>query len=173
GSRPRVAALPVGAAAVVLLMVVSGVRIMSVPQGKSFPAARLRAAAPPGCVTANDPAGLIQMNRLSSDLGSGCRVPVDILGFRRVSAIHMPSDQRTAKNIGDSLQHYLHDYLVSGRSFVVIHRPTRYMTRLLHALRTYPLLADVDHVALRLGRDDNALGGGETQRRNPALPAGR
>jgi alpha-1,2-mannosyltransferase len=117
---------PASTALVVVSLVAflaSGVWVASRPEGTSFPGAQLAKAAPAGCVTADDPQALIQMNRLSRDLRSGCRVDIDVTGItydtlRRVRRDGKPVPRRNNR----AFQQYLYNYLVSGNSFVVARR---------------------------------------------------
>jgi hypothetical protein len=101
----------------------SGIAIASSAQEKSFPRNQFAAAAPPGCVTADDPQALIQMNRLSTDLRSGCRVAIDVTGIT-YDTLHrvLPHGRQLPRDRNRAFQRFLYDYLVSGSSFVVARR---------------------------------------------------
>lgn len=135
--------LAVGGAALVAAVVGSGVVTAWQPTGDRFPGARFSAAAPSGCITSDDPAGLIQMNRLSSDLRQGCDVPVDVTG---ASYGPLPRRQNAA------FQRWLTEHLLSGRAFVIL-RPRRDILAPAqkHALHAQPVLAAAEGLVLRSG----------------------
>jgi alpha-1,2-mannosyltransferase len=104
----------------VLMFLTSGVSIAATAEGKTFPGARFARAAPPGCVAADDPQALIQMNRLSRDLGAHCRVAIDVTGIT-YDSLHRVTrgGSQVSRRDNGAWQSYLSGYLVSGESFVV------------------------------------------------------
>jgi len=100
---------------------VSGAWIAAVPQGRHFPGAQFGRAAPAGCVTADDPQALIQMNRLSRDLGAGCPIAIDVRGIAFDSLYRAGRDGLEVPRASNvAFQHYLSRYLLSGSSFVMV-----------------------------------------------------
>jgi alpha-1,2-mannosyltransferase len=131
----------------------SGARIAATAQGKTFPGAAFATAAPAGCVAADDPETLIQMNRLSSDLRAACEVPVDVTGITYDRDYRVDSAGAEILRSDDTaFQRYLYNYLVSGSSFVVSHLggddPA---PDVLAALRAHPPLARATNLVLRRG----------------------
>ena len=131
----------------------SGIRIVSVPEGTTFPGSAFAAAAPPGCVTSDDPTALIEMDRLSSDLRQGCTLPVDVSGIT-YDSLHRtgPDGKELRRGRNLAWQQFLYSYLVSGRSFVIA-RPKGDAMSLSYReqLRSHPLLAEGGRVHLREG----------------------
>jgi alpha-1,2-mannosyltransferase len=131
----------------------SGARVALRHQDTSFPGAQLAKAAPAGCVTSDLPEALIQMNRLSSDLRSGCRIAIDVTGIT-YDSLHRtePDGSTTPREDNLAWQHYLYDYLVSGRSFVVARSAGDAMApRTADALRKQPTLTQSNGYVLRAG----------------------
>ncbi|HVU61601.1 MAG TPA: glycosyltransferase 87 family protein [Mycobacteriales bacterium] len=146
-------------ATVGVAIVVSGLRIVTTPQGLAFPGATFAAAAPAGCVMSDDPTAMIEMNRLTTDFKAGCVVPVDVSGIT-YDRLHRsgPNGAYLRRAFNPAWQVYLHDYLFSGTSFVVVRRsgdqvrpPYRAMTKLA------PVLARGDHLVLHSGLDTGAV----------------
>jgi alpha-1,2-mannosyltransferase len=133
--------------------VASGVQIARTPQGQVFPRAQFATAAGPGCVTADDPTALIEMNRLSRDFRSGCPVAIDVTGttydsLRRLS----PTGVAVPRWANQAFQQYLYDYLLSGRSFVIIRPRNDAIPHLyVRAYEAQPTLARGDLLVLRRG----------------------
>jgi alpha-1,2-mannosyltransferase len=133
----------------------SGIAIMATPEGTAFPGKSFAAAAPPGCVMADDPQAMIQMNRLTSDFKAGCVVPVDVSGItydrlRRVG----PPGTHLGRAANLAWQQYLHDYLFSGTSFVVLRAPADALARPFRGMiYRSPVLARDGHLVLRGGLD--------------------
>jgi hypothetical protein len=107
----------------IAVVLASGIRLLVKPTGARFPGARFDQAAPAGCITADDPQALIQMNRLSQDFREGCPVPVDVTGITYDSLRRTQPDGRIVhRSDNDAFQRYLSNYLESGAAFVVIRR---------------------------------------------------
>jgi hypothetical protein len=141
--------------AVLLLLVAafltSGAVVASTAEGNTFPNRQFAHAAPSGCVTADDPTALIQMNRLSDDLRSGCRVAIDVTGIT-YDTLHRvePDGRRLPRERNLAFQRYLYDYLLSGKSFVVIRRRDDAIPPgFAHALDRQPVLARSHGLVLR------------------------
>jgi hypothetical protein len=151
---PRPSAVATGAFAVFLVVALaSGVRIATIPEGRSLPRAAFAAAAPPGCVMSDEPTVLVEMNRLSSDLREDCTLPVDVTGIT-YDSLHRtgPGGREVPRERNKAWHQYLYSYLVSGSSFVVARAkadalPPRY----LEEIWSHPLLAVGDHAHLREG----------------------
>ncbi|HEU5034350.1 MAG TPA: hypothetical protein VFT62_06285, partial [Mycobacteriales bacterium] len=140
-------------ALLVVAMLASAGVVASTPQGRTFAAARFAAAAPSGCVASDDPQILIQMDRLSHDLATGCRVEVDVTGTtydrlnrRRADGTPVPRQDNLA------FQRFLRGYLLSADSFVVARRKGDAMPpRLFRELARQPELARSGRLVLRAG----------------------
>lgn len=140
-------------ALVVAAFLASGALVASTAEGKTFPRQQLDAVAPRGCVTADDPTALVQMNRLSEDLRSGCRVAVDVTGIT-YDTLHRvkPDGQRVPRERNIAFQRYLYQYLRSGSSFVVVRQhDDATPPGIARALAQQPVLARADGLVLRTG----------------------
>lgn len=141
--RPR---MRLGLVTAGVLIAVSAAAVVSAPRGDRFPAAFGRLA-PRGCTTADDPQVLIDMNRLSSDLRSGCPLPVDVTG---ITYDRLDSTPHRRDNL--PWQHYLVGYLFSGTSFVLIRARYDELDRYSKDLVSqHPIIADDDHLRLHRG----------------------
>jgi alpha-1,2-mannosyltransferase len=128
----------------VVAVAVSGLQVAASRTGDTQPWARFAAAAPAGCIAADDPAALIQMDRLTADFRAGCDVPVDVTGASYGAA--MPRAANTA------FHRWLMAHLLHSEAFVVL-RPNRdtlspVERRLLHR---HPVLAPGHRRSLRAG----------------------
>jgi alpha-1,2-mannosyltransferase len=138
-------------ATLLAVLVASGVSVATTAEGHRFPGRQFARAAPAGCVASDDPQALIQMNRLSRDFRSGCRVAVDVTGIT-YDTLHRVGRNGQPLRRGDNLafQQYLEHYLLSGTSFVVARRRGDAMPLdVSHRLAQQPRLARADHLALR------------------------
>jgi hypothetical protein len=128
----------------VVVIAASGVRVAVSRTGDAFPGARLAAAAPAGCIAADDPAALIQMDRLSADFRAGCAVPVDVTGASYGSPV--PRAANTAFHA------WLMGHLLHSDAFVVL-RPRRdtFSAAQMRVLHSHPVLASADGRSLRRG----------------------
>lgn len=81
-------------------------------QGTSFPRAEFMTAAPASCIASDDPAALILMDRLSSDLRAGCDVAVDVTGASYGSAV--------PRSMNEAFHAWLLHYLTSSAAYVVV-----------------------------------------------------
>lgn len=152
-TRPVLARALVAAFGVAILA--SGLDIATTPEGSPFPAAAFAAAAPAGCITADDPQALIQMNRLTSDLRSDCIVPVDVSGitYDRLSET-TSAGVRVGRGLNEAWQRYLHDYLFSGSAFVLLREGADAITPPYRGLvRRAPVFAYGEGLKLRAGLD--------------------
>jgi len=141
-------------AALIAIVLASGVRIATIPEERPFTGSTLAAAAPPGCVMSDDPTALIEMNRLSSDLREGCRLPVDVTGITYDSLHRTGPDGEELPREQNTVWHqYLYSYLVSGRSFVVARpKADALPLRFREQLWRHPVLAISGRVRLREGQ---------------------
>lgn len=146
--------LPVLAMSIALLACLgSGIRVATTAQGRVFPGRQFADAAPAGCVASDEPQALIQMNRLSRDLQSGCRIPVDVTGItydalRRVG----PQGHAIPRGRNRAWQQFLYSYLVSARSFVVARaRGDAMAPDIASRLALRPVLAHSHGLTLRSG----------------------
>jgi hypothetical protein len=132
---------------------VSGIWIASTPEDRAFPGPSLAAAAPEGCVTSDDPQALIQMNRLSADFRSRCRVAIDVTGITYDSLHRLNAAGRDVHRRDNvAFQQYLYRYLLSGQSFVVARRTGDEMPdSVARALARRPALARSHGLVLRKG----------------------
>jgi alpha-1,2-mannosyltransferase len=137
----------------VVVAVLSAQHIVRAPQGKKFPGAVFANAAPHGCVAADDPQALIEMNRLSRDLHEGCVVPVDITGITYAKLyVTGPSGAEIRRVDNTAFQQYLIRYLTSARSYVVLRLKGDGFTRSdLRQLRSHAAIVKSRHLVLRQG----------------------
>lgn len=147
-------ALPAVTASVIVL---AGLVSATIAQGQGFPAARLATAIPPGCVTADDDNGLIQLNVLTRDLSAGCPVMVDVSGLTYDrDARRSPTGQPLPRSRNPAWQLDALRYLTSGSSVILLRgnsgdgwsRSTK------RALARLPDLAVVDGFHLRRGHGE-------------------
>ena len=112
-------ALAVSGTAVLALL---GLASASLTFGLSYPGARLAAFVPEaGCVRADDPGGLIQLNVLSRNLRRGCPVDVDFTGltYDRL-ARHRADGTPVSRRRNVAWQSYARTYLTSGSATVLV-----------------------------------------------------
>jgi hypothetical protein len=150
--RGRTLARAVAAVAVGLILA-AGVRTATTPTGKPFPTASFVAALPSGCIAADDPTALIDLNRLSHDLRAGCRVPVDVTGITYDTLRgELPNGAILGRRKNLPFQRWLYAYLTSSRAFVIIRAPYDAMPRAFKLLiRQRPVLAAGRGLFLRQG----------------------
>ena len=148
--RPVATALLAAGLAVFLA---SGARILTRPAGRAFPAAAFTRAAPAGCITADDPQALIQMNRLSRDLRHGCRVLVDVTGITYDTLRRTTPDGRPVPRArNQAFQQYLTAYLTAGSAFVLLRPASDGMPPAARRdLRRRRALSRADGLVLRAG----------------------
>ncbi len=83
----------------------------------------------PGCVYADDPAGLIAFNVLSSDLRRGCHVWVDVTGLTYDPAAKLVVDGLPVPRLRNPVwQRDLVDYLSSGSAAIILRHPAAVLT---------------------------------------------
>lgn len=152
GRSPRRIARPLFAGALAL-MLASGVWIALAAEGQTFPGRAFAAAAPPGCVAADDPAALIEMNRLSADFRHHCQVAVDVSGasYDWVSRTG-PDGKPVARSANPAWKAYLFNYLTNANAFVIA-RPKGDAMSALERRRYagFTVLARTPTMALRRG----------------------
>jgi hypothetical protein len=130
-----------GAALVVLA---SGLAVAASPTGRVFPGARFAAAAPAGCISADDPGALIQMNRLTTDFRQHCPVAVDVTGASYGAGV------RRSQNA--VFHRWLIGYLTHGEAFVVVRAKRDVFSAAEKAeLRRYPAITVARRLYLRAG----------------------
>ncbi len=121
------------------------------PLGTSFPAPPMRAAAARvhGCVTADDPTALVELNVLTSDLDRGCLLWPDVTGWTYDTAdvrTHSGKEQSRPKNT--VWQRLVLGYLKSG-SAVILARPDTGLSQATKAsIDAGPVLAHAGGYAL-------------------------
>ncbi len=146
-----VAALAVACA--VACCLASGFRVASIPAGRTFPAAALATGLPAGCLSADDPIALIDLDRLSSDLRAGCRLPVDVTGVSYDRNPLRANGSLVPRKDDAEFQSFLLDYLLSGKSFVVLRAHSdAFDSAVAGELRQRPVLAAAGPITLRAGR---------------------
>lgn len=146
------------------------VHTASVPTGRTFPGKLFGAVAPPGCITSDDPAALIQMNRLSQDFRDNCRVPVDVSGvvYDSLRRVH-PDGSLVLRSQNLAFQDFLFNYLTSGHAFVIIRRQTDSIPPKIRRLYgSFPAITRKDGITLRAGYPLIGGSGAST----PQRPAG-
>lgn len=148
----RRVARPVFVGALVL-MLASGAGIAAKAEGLKFPGRAFGAAAPPGCVAADDPIVLVEMNRLSTDLGHRCQVAVDVSGASYDWLARTgPDGRRLARSANPAWSAYLFRYLTGANSFVIARAKGDAMSPREHQRYTgFPVLARTRALALRRG----------------------
>jgi hypothetical protein len=116
--RVQLAAAATAAAAFVLLAAGTAAR----PLGERFPGERLSAFLPPeGCVRADAPTALIQLDVLSRDLHRGCPMPVDFTGLTYDKlARRAPDGAPLPRESNSAWQTFARDYLTSGSATVLV-----------------------------------------------------
>lgn len=149
--QPR--AVPAALVVVALLFCAySGYRVARRPQGNPINGALLAHAAPPGCIAADSDEILIQMNRLSRDFESGCRVLIDVSGIT-YGSLHLvgPDGRPVPRSLNPEWQRYLFDYLSSASAFVAVRGVGDLGVVPFHRLAQFPVLARSHHVVLHAG----------------------
>ncbi len=120
------------------------------PIGRPFPSRLTSAAArTTGCITADDPTYLIEMNVLSRDLDAGCRVWVDVTGLTYDRAGGGAPGQPIQRATDPTWQRKVMSYLLSGSATVVARPETGLDPQSRHRLRGLPVLARDEGFALR------------------------
>jgi len=140
------AARLVAVTVVAALALASGAAVALGPTGKdkAFPPGAFARAPALRCVASDDPAGLIQSNRLSADLARGCPVAIDVTGTSYGEA--------TPRHRNLRYQTWLVDYLLGSDAFVLL-RPVKdgLTTAQLHRLQDQPTIARAGRLQLRAG----------------------
>jgi hypothetical protein len=116
----------------------------TVRTSEPFPAAALRPATArvTGCVTADDPLVLAELNVLSRDLGRGCTVWIDVTGATYgPDRMNLPDGHEVLRESNPRWQRDLTAYLLSGDA-VIVHRAGTGMSTATHrAVTRGPALA--------------------------------
>lgn len=135
--------------ALALALASYGLPLLAATPGARFPAAALRSAATavPGCVTADDPSTLVELDVLSRNLSRGCRLEVDLSG--------LSYDLRPAKPISrrrDRVwQQAVLSYLQSGDLTLISRFQARYYfsPASRSTVKRWPVVVKVGRFALR------------------------
>lgn len=147
------AVVPVAMSAILLG---SGAEVAAAWAGWTFPSSAFKSVLPAGCISADDPIALVELDRLSSDLREGCRVPDDASGIT-FDSLHRPGpgDERTQRLHNPAWHRYLYRYLTRASAFVIV-RPFHdgLTPAIQRKYEQFPLLADDDRLALRSGAGD-------------------
>ena len=151
--QPRPAVGQVALLLVAAVILTGGVRTAISKDGRHFPGVQLARAAPAGCVAADDPQALIQINRLSSDLRAGCPLQPDVRGTSYASLFRTgPAGHGLPRADNRAFQRYLASYLLSARSFIVLNaRSDGLRPRTARVLARRPVLRDARGFILRAG----------------------
>jgi alpha-1,2-mannosyltransferase len=135
------------AAVTATALAVLGLLTASLSWGRPYPGDRLAAFLPEsGCVRADDPGALIQLNVLSRNLERGCTVHVDFTGITydllaRTRADGTPVSRRRNAD----WQRYARAYLMSGSSTVLVRGAANGFSQATQRqLRQLPVLGRVD-----------------------------
>ncbi len=140
--QPALAALVAGllTAVAVTAIPVAGHRF-----GKSFPARQLAASvAPlPGCVTADDPLLLVQLNVLSRDFKRSCQVRIDVTGSAYgTDKLLLRNGKPAPRRLNTRWQRNLMIYLRSGTATILVRTAPDSLPRAMVAeIRQWPVLA--------------------------------
>jgi alpha-1,2-mannosyltransferase len=120
------------------------------PKGKHL-SARLAVAGArtPGCITADDPAYLIEMNVLSRDLDAGCRVWIDLTGITYDQAGGGGPGRVDNRATNPTWHHLVMGYLLSGEATMVARKATRLDPASLARVRRLPVIASSGGFTLR------------------------
>ncbi len=138
------------ALAAVLAGLLTAVAVTAVPVvghrfGKSFPADQLAAsvAGLPGCVTADDPLVLVQLNVLSRDLERGCQVRIDVTGSAYgTDKLLLRNGKQAPRRLNTRWQRNLVSYLRSGTAAMLVTTAPGTLPRSAQAeIRRWPVLA--------------------------------
>jgi alpha-1,2-mannosyltransferase len=121
-------------------------------EGTHFPAGPMRpgAARVHGCVTADDPAALVELNVLTSDLNRGCALWPDVTGWTYDTAeVRTPSGKEESRHKNTVWQHLVLGYLQSG-SATILARPETGLSEASRAqIAAGPVLAHAGDYTLR------------------------
>lgn len=140
----------VGAVAALAVVVAYGVPGAMLPKGKHFPAALAAAAArTSGCITADDPTYLIEMNVLSRDLDAGCQVWIDVTGLTYDPAAGGGDGRRHPRWMNARWLRQLNDYLLSGSATMVERKATALDRASQTRIQRLPVLATGNAFRLR------------------------
>jgi hypothetical protein len=154
--RGRPLTLRRGAAAIaVTALAALGLLTASLSFGQPYPGARLEAFVPEkGCVRADDPGALIQLNVLSRNLQRGCTVHVDFTGitYDRLARTR-PNGTPVSRRRNADWQRYARAYLMSGSATVLVRGAGNGFSRAtMRELRQLPVLGQVGRWQVRGAR---------------------
>jgi hypothetical protein len=132
-------------------LIVAGAALTRVEFARPFQpgAARAVVAGLPGCITADDPGTLVELDVLSRNLERGCPLSLDLGGYSYEFNAERSSDVRREKD--ERWQRHALDYLGSGSAAIV----TRYSTGFgfsratAATIRSWPVLASAGRYKLR------------------------
>lgn len=134
---------PFALTGVVVLCLASAVAIAFNDGGHRFPASKFEAVTPSGCITADDPLALVEVNRLSSDFRAHCAVDVDVSGvlLDKYDLVDS-SGHLVPKWENPGWQRYLYDYLTGARAFILSRpRSDGIFGPVVNAYARFPLIA--------------------------------
>jgi len=138
--RARVAVGLVGLVAGLALVGMAAPTLMS-PVGKVFPWQQLAASVAelPGCVTADEPAALIQLDVFSRNVERGCRVVIDLGG----NSYDLTPGLDTPRTHNPVFQDFALHYMSSGSASLVVRfrDGTGLSKQTLRLIRSWPHLA--------------------------------
>ena len=107
-------------AALLLILLAYAAPLRHASFGKHFAGAALRSAVSsrPGCVTADDPAALVELNVLGRDVDRHCPLVIDSGGYSYV--LGTSHDYRLSRNRDKGWQEHTLTYLRSGTAAIVV-----------------------------------------------------
>jgi hypothetical protein len=144
----RPASRAVGALAAVALLALAA-PVSQVRYGTGIPAGAFTAllAREPGCVTADDPGVLVELDVFSRNIGRRCPVVIDLTGY----SYDLPPRDDVPRIRNTAFQQFALDYLSSGRVSVTWRLWTNwgYSSRTRAELRRWPVVAEVGTYLIR------------------------
>jgi hypothetical protein len=124
----------------------SAVAIGFTDRNRGFPVHRFAMAAPAGCIAADDPLALVEIDRLSSEFRAGCKVDIDVSGalLDRLDLTYA-NGRLVPRTDNPGWQAYLRDYLTGARAFILCRaRADGIFGPVYQSYLIYPLLAEGD-----------------------------
>lgn len=126
--------------------------VVSVPYGRPFPTSAFAAqvASTAGCVTADDPIGLIELDVNSRNLERGCRLVADLGGYNYVLQSGSGSFRRRIEN--PDWQQTALSYLRGGNVAIVgtrFRRGVSFTSATARQVHSWPVLQEVGAISIR------------------------
>lgn len=125
--------------------------VLATTYGKTFPAAALRPAVVPvpGCITADDPTTLIELDVMRRNLQRGCPFVIDLSGYSY--EMQRPTGPTLPRPQNATWQRYVVDYLRSGHATIATRSGLKWgvSPRSSAIVRGWPVLAAAGDVAVR------------------------